>query len=106
MLTLIRLWQIGGSPEFTSRIPVQASRLAIRWTLVSVPGPAHRLGHPGHLLFEFSVGWVASRVGRRFFDVRNLVSLAVAWPAYVGGIRRAVSRRGRLVDIDRAVTRS
>ena len=100
-----QLRRAGGNTELTSRLPDQVSRLADRGSWLSVPGPAHRLGHPGHLLFEFAVGRAASGVGGGFCGVRDLGLLAVASTGYVRGRDCVVSRRSRVVDIDRSLAR-
>ena len=77
--------------------------LADRGNRFSVPGPAHHVGYPGHLLFESAVGRGASGAGGGLCSVLDLGSLAVTPAAYVRGLHRAVSRRGRLVDIHRSL---
>ena len=78
-----QLRRAGGAIEFTSQVSVQVSWLADRGILVSMPGPAHRVGHPGDLLFEFALGRGASGLGGGLCGIRDLGVLAVAPAAYV-----------------------
>ena len=94
-----QLRRAGGATEITSQALVQVLRLADRGDLVSVPGRAHRVGYPGHLLFKSAMGRVAYGVGGGLCGIRDLDPLAVASTAYVGGFDCAVSRRGRVVDL-------
>ena len=56
---------------------LQTFRLADRGRRLFVPGRASRLGHHGHLLFEFAVGRRAHWVGGRLRGVRNLGALVL-----------------------------
>jgi hypothetical protein len=89
----------GEATELTARVPVQVCRLADQGSLVFLPGGSHRMGNPGHLLFESAVALAAPRIGRRLCGVRDLGPLPVAPTADVGGGSRAVSRRCRVVDL-------
>src|SRR5262245_10897438 len=96
----------GGAAGLASRVPVECFWLADRGTLVSVPGPARRLGHPGHLLFEPAVARAAAGVGGGVCGLRGLGVLAVAPPLHAGGRVGRVSRRGRVVDIHSSLAQS
>ena len=90
----------GEANEFSCRTLVQVSRLVDRGILASLPDPAGRLGHPGHLLFEFAVGRTARGAGGRFCGVHDLGVLAIAPAANARDCDRVVSGGGRVVDID------
>ena len=99
-----QLRRAGGAIEFTSQVAVQGSWLADRGTLVFIPGPGHRMGHPGALLFESALVRGTSVLGGGVCGIRYLgVMVAVAPAAYVPGRIRAVSRRIRVVDRDTAL---
>ena len=89
----------GGATELTARVPVQVCRLADQGSLVFLPGGSHRMGNPGHPLFESAVASAAPRIGRGLRRVRDLGPLSVAAAADVPGGNRAVSRRSRVVDL-------
>ena len=74
--------------------------------MASVPGLAHRMGNLGHLLFQSAVCRIACRVGDVLCGTSDMAALAVAGSARAGGLRRAVSRRGRLVAIYFSLSRS
>src|SRR5262249_34571671 len=95
-----------GAAEVRSWLPVENSRLAGRWYLACLPNRAHRLGHLGHLLFESPVGRAAVDVGGSLCGVRHLGVLGVASTGHVCGFPPGIFRSGRLVDLDRSLTRS
>src|SRR5262249_38383321 len=72
----------------------------------SVPGLARHVGDLGHLLFQSAVSRIACRVGDVLCGASDMATLAVARSARVGCLRRAVSRRGRLVANHFALSRS
>src|SRR5258708_40361156 len=86
--------------EFASWIPVHCAQLAYGGIRCSVPDGAHRLGHTGDLLFEFSVGRISPGAGRSLRDIRDLGFLVLITTPHVCAGDRIVSRRGRVVDID------
>lgn len=51
-----QLERAGGATELTAQVPFYVFCLADHTTLVSVPSGTHRMGYPGHLLFEPAVG--------------------------------------------------
>ena len=71
-----------------------------------VPGFARRLGHLGHLFFEFAMGCGAARLGGLLCARFNLAPLAVATPARIYRLRHIVCWRGCVVDIDPAIASS
>ena len=74
--------------------------------MVSVPGPAHYMGGPGHLLFEPAARWIASCVGDVLCSTCDMAALDIAQAACASPFHRIVSGRGRLVDIYSALARS
>jgi len=71
-----------------------------------LPGFARRVGYPGHLFFESAMGRGAPCLGGVLCPHLDLADLAVAAAAGIRRFHRVVCRRGRLVDIDFAVTSS
>ena len=74
--------------------------------MVSVPGLARHMGDLGHLLFQPAVCWIACRVGGVLCGIGDMAALVGARSARIRGLRRAVSRRGRLVPIHLSLSRS
>lgn len=95
-----QLERAGGATELTAQVPFYVFCLADHATLVSVPSGTHRMGYPGHLLFEPAVAVAAPRDGGSFCFVCDLGALPVAATAGVRGRNRAVSWCGRLVDLN------
>src|SRR5262249_17913276 len=95
-----------GAAEVRSWLPVENARLADRWYLACLPNRAHRLGHLGHLLFESPVGRAAVGVSSSLCGVRRVGLLGVASAGHVRGFPPGIFRSGRLVDLDRSLTRS
>src|SRR5262245_53131281 len=71
-----------------------------------VPGPAHRLGQPGHLFFKPSMARGAACLGRLLCPDLDLASVAVARAVGVRCLRSAVCWRGCMVSIDFAIASS
>src|SRR5262249_11152210 len=88
-----------GTTELTPPLSVWVSCLADRGGLVSVPGRAHLVGHSRHLLLELAMARPAPGFGDCICGLRALGQLARASKAHVNGPDRAVSRRGRVVDL-------
>ena len=65
----------------------------------SIPGPTHRMGHVGHLLFQFTVCCIARRVCDVVRGTGDMADLVVAQSARISRLRGVVSRRGRLVAV-------
>ena len=78
-----QLRRTGGTTELASRLPARRPWLVDGDDLVSVPGRAHRVGYPCHLLLELAVDWPALGVGNRLCGVRDLGCLGVAATAHV-----------------------
>ena len=95
------VWPEGDRDRFLSAPPA-----ADRRNLVSVPNPAHHLGHTRNLLFESAVGHAAVGVSRNVCSIRRLGLLDHAATEHVRGFSRIVCRRGRLVDLHLSLTSS
>ena len=97
---------MGGATEVTSRVPLQASRLAAKGDLAALPIRACDVGHASHLLFKSPMGRLAFGIGGGLCGVRNLGALVVAPAAHVRGFHRVVSWRRRVVDLHCSLARS
>ena len=94
-----QLPRMRGTTELTPPLSVWVSCLADRGGLVSVPGRAHLVGHSRHLLLELAMARPALGFGDCICGLRDLGYLVRASKAHVRRPDRAVSRRGRVVDI-------
>ena len=98
-----QLKRAGGATELTAQVPFYVFCLADHATLVSVPSGTHRMGYPGHLLFEPAVAVAAPRDGGSFCFVCDLGALPVAATAGVRGRNRGPSSMGTVRYEEREV---